>query len=141
MGYVWLAGIIIFFILETVTVQLVCIWFAGGALGGLIAALCGANALTQVFIFTIVSAVLLVCSRPFIKKKLDRPKEPTNADRLIGQVFPLTEEVNNTTGTGKIMVNGIEWSVKSADGSMIENNSSVKVKQISGSKLIVEKFQ
>ena len=35
---IWILGIIAFIILETVTYQLVSIWFAIGALGGMIAA-------------------------------------------------------------------------------------------------------
>ena len=37
---IWILGIIAFIILEAVTYQLVSIWFAIGALGGMIAAFC-----------------------------------------------------------------------------------------------------
>ena len=38
---IWILGIIAFIILETVTYQLVSIWFAIGALGGMIAVISG----------------------------------------------------------------------------------------------------
>ena len=40
---IWILGIIAFIILEAVTYQLVSIWFAIGALGGMIAAFSGVN--------------------------------------------------------------------------------------------------
>ena len=101
MGYVWFIGIIVFAILEAVTFQFVSIWFAGGALGALIAFLLGAGPTVQILVFALASAVLLVLSRPLVKK-MRRQKEPTNADRLIGQTALLTEEVNNDLSTGKL---------------------------------------
>ena len=40
---IWILGIIAFIILEAVTYQLVSIWFAIGALGGMIVAFSGVN--------------------------------------------------------------------------------------------------
>ena len=138
MGFVWFIGIIIFAILEAATFQFVSIWLAGGALGALIAFLLGAGPTVQVLVFALVSAVLLVLSRPLVKK-MRRQKEPTNADRLIGQKALLTEEVNNDLSTGKLTVNDVVWSVKSEDGQPIEKGTMVTIKAISGVKLIVAK--
>ncbi|MBD9026133.1 MAG: NfeD family protein, partial [Clostridiales bacterium] len=44
---IWILGIIAFIILEAVTYQLVSIWFAIGALGGMIAAFSGVNFYVQ----------------------------------------------------------------------------------------------
>ena len=138
MGYVWFIGIIVFAILEAVTFQFVSIWFAGGALGALIAYLLGAGLTVQIWVFALVSAVLLVLSRPLVKK-MRRRKEPTNADRLIGQKALLTEEVNNDLCTGKLSINDVVWSVKSEDGQPIEKGTMVTIKEIRGVKLIVAK--
>lgn len=139
MGYVWFLGIILFLALEAVTVQFVCIWFAGGAFGALIASLLGAEAIAQVTVFAVLSAILLILSRPLVKKKLARPGEPTNADRLIGQEALIAEEVNNTLSTGQLTINGVAWSVRSEDGSIISKGTLVTIKAISGAKLIVAK--
>ncbi len=137
MAVVWGIGIIFFLILEASTVQFVCIWFAGGALGALIAALLGASSVLQVLIFAALSALCLALSRPLVRKKLALEKEPTNADRLIGQTFPLTEDVDNLQNTGCLIANGITWSVRSQDDEIIPKGTLVTVVEISGSKLIV----
>lgn len=137
MAVVWGIGIIFFLILEASTVQFVCIWFAGGALGALIAALLGASSVLQVLIFAILSAVLLALSRPLVRKKLAVKKEPTNADRLIGQTFPLTEDADNLQNTGCLVANGVTWSVRTKENEIILKGTPVTVVDISGSKLIV----
>ena len=139
MGYVWFIGIIIFAVLEAMTFQFVSIWFAGGSLGALIAYLFGAGLTVQIWVFALVSAVLLILTRPILKKLLKQRKEPTNADRLIGQKALITEKVNNDLSTGKLMVNDVVWSVKSEDGQIIEKGTMVTIKAISGVKLIVSK--
>lgn len=48
---IWILGIIAFIILEAVTYQLVSIWFAIGALGGMIAAFSGVNFYVQMAVF------------------------------------------------------------------------------------------
>ena len=52
---IWILGIIAFIILEAVTYQLVSIWFAIGALGGMIAAFSGVNFYVQMAVFIAVS--------------------------------------------------------------------------------------
>ena len=41
----WIAAIVIFIIAEAVTVALVSVWFIGGAVCALLAAICGASGL------------------------------------------------------------------------------------------------
>ena len=50
---IWILGIIAFIILEAVTYQLVSIWFAIGALGGMIAAFSGVNFYVQMAVFIV----------------------------------------------------------------------------------------
>ena len=52
---IWILGIIAFIILEAVTYQLVSIWFAIGALGGMIAAFLGTNFYVQMAVFIVES--------------------------------------------------------------------------------------
>lgn len=138
MAYVWLGLMIILGITEAVTMQLVSIWLAGGALCASIAAMCGLNELWQVAIFLAVSAILLITTRPLVKKLTKNGKEEkTNSDRIIGEKVILTEEVNNLLQTGKAVINGVEWTVRSSSGSIIEEGKIVTVEKIEGVKLIV----
>ena len=59
----WLIAAIIFAVSEALTVGLVTIWFAGGALVALAAALLGVGIPVQVVLFFVVSVGLLVSTR------------------------------------------------------------------------------
>ena len=52
--WIWLLGIVAFVILESATYQLISIWFAIGAVGGLIAKACGAGFVVQLSVFIAV---------------------------------------------------------------------------------------
>ena len=64
MSFFWLIAMVLFGVLEAVTVGLTSIWFAVGALAALIAASLGAFALVQVIVFLVVSFVTLLLVRP-----------------------------------------------------------------------------
>ena len=49
--------------------------------------------------------------------------------------------IDNMNATGQAVVDGQEWSARSADGSIIEKGTKVKVQSISGVKLIVTKIK
>lgn len=139
-AYMWLGLMVILGIAETVTMQMISIWLAGGALCASIAAICGLNELWQIGVFLAVSAILLVTTRPMVKKLTKNNKqEKTNADRIIGERVIITEEVNNITGKGKAVINGVEWTVRSSSGESFEKGEIVMVEKIEGVKLIVSR--
>ena len=53
----WLVALIVFLVIEAATLGLATIWFAGGALVALIAAMCGAGIVIQIVLFLVVSLV------------------------------------------------------------------------------------
>jgi membrane protein implicated in regulation of membrane protease activity len=133
----WLAALIAFAVLEAATVNLVSIWFIGGSLAGLITAACGGPVWLQLVLFVGVSALLLACLRPFLKKYVNPKKVATNADRNIGKTAVVTERIDNVAGTGAAKVNGVEWTARTADGSTVEVGALVTVQKIEGVKLCV----
>lgn len=136
----WVVLLVVFVVLEAVTVQLVSIWFAIGCVAGAVANLCGASQLVQIIVVLAVSLVCLIATKPLVKKITKKEKvQPTNADRLIGQSAVILEAVDNIHETGSVKINGVEWNVRSADDSKIESGSIVKIINIEGSKLIVAK--
>ncbi|MFQ8765973.1 MAG: NfeD family protein [Oscillospiraceae bacterium] len=70
MVYVWLGLIVAFIAVEAATVNLVSIWFIGGAVAGLVCAILDVSALLQWAVFIAVSAGLLALLRPVLKKYL-----------------------------------------------------------------------
>lgn len=133
----WIVLLIIFAVAEAVTVQLVSVWFAVGALAGLIANLCGANVTLQIVIFISVSIICFVATRPLVKKFTANRIEKTNADRCIGDTAVVVEEINNVEASGQVKVNGNIWTARSMDNSVIPVNARVTVEKIEGVKLIV----
>lgn len=139
MGYVWLGLTVVFGILEAVTVQIVSIWFAGGAVCAMIAFALGANETVQVVVFIIASAVLLALTRPIVKKMTNGKKVLTNADSLIGKTAVVTKSTDELGLSGEAKVAGSMWTICSEDGTQIGENEKVIVERIEGVKLIVRR--
>lgn len=136
----WGAVLLLACIVEAVTMGLVSIWFAGGALAALIAYFCGASLTVQVILFVAVSAALLACLYPFAKKVLKKDRTPTNADRILGMTAIVTEPIDNIEATGAVKVDGKVWTARSTDGTPIAPAEKVKVVRIEGAKAIVERI-
>ena len=139
MGILWLIAVIAFCIIESATAQLVSIWFAGGALVSLVSSLLGASVLLQWILFAVSSAVILILTRPLVKRLTKRGITKTNTDILIGTTVVMTQETDNRGNGGEAKADGKLWTVKSIDGEPIEKGSVVTIEKIEGVKLIVRK--
>ena len=137
--YIWLAVIVLCVVIEALTLDLCAIWFAVGGVAALVAASLSLEVVTQLIIFVLFSAVLLVLMRPFCRRFLKTKKEPTNADRIIGETAYVTEQIDNIRETGAVKVLGAEWSARSRDDAIIPSGAKVKVVEIRGVKAVVEK--
>ena len=137
----WLAMIIFFIVLELLTIGLTSIWFAAGSIGGLIVAALGGNVFIQAAVFLIVSVVLICLTKPWAKKYINSRAQKTNVDSLIGKKTILTEDIDNLRQTGKAVVMGQEWTVRTDnDGVKIPKGTLVEVINVSGVKLIVKRI-
>ena len=132
----WLAAFVAFSIGEAVTVGLVSVWFAVGALAGLFAAALGAGLWLQMVVFLGVSALTLALFKPLSGKFL-KP-HATNADRVIGAAARVTETIDNAQAQGQVKVKGQVWSARSAQDTVIPEGRDVRVLRIEGVKVIVE---
>lgn len=135
----WLIALIVFLVIEAATLGLATIWFAGGALVALIAAMCGAGLGIQVASFLVVSLVLLIFTRPFAVRFLSKDTLKTNVDRVIGMEGVVTEEISNLAGTGKVSLGGNIWTARTEnEGGTIPVDAVVAVLRVEGVKLIVK---
>ena len=134
----WLVLFVILSLIELATVNLVSIWFAVGALITTFASLATDNLMVHLAVFTISSILLLLLTKPFVKKIKRREVVPTNLDRVIGKVGVVTEKIEKD-GIGEVKVLGKRWSAYS--NKEIEVNKKVKVLSINGVKLKVEEFK
>lgn len=135
----WLVLFVVLLVVEIATMGLTTIWFAGGALIAFIAAYIHLGIGLQIVLFLAVSILLLVLTRPIAVKYFNQEREKTNVDSLIGQNAVVKEEINTIKATGRVEVNGMEWSAKTEHTEIIEVNTIVSIKGIQGVKLIVEK--
>lgn len=136
---IWAIGIIAFIVLEAVTYQLVSVWFAMGAVGGIIASALGATFTVQMIIFIALSVVFLIALRPVSMKVLKARGAKTNIDGLIGKEVLITKDIDNINGAGEGKINGMTWSVRSLDNAKIPANTTAVVEKVEGVKLIVTK--
>jgi len=81
----------------------------------------------------------LVLTRPIAIKFFNQERQKTNAESLIGQKAVVKETIDTIQATGRVEVNGMEWSAKTEETEAIEADTVVIIKGIQGVKLIVEK--
>lgn len=138
----WLIGLAVLLLIEILTLGLTTIWFAGGAFVAFIVALLGAGFWLQFLCFTIVSLTLFIFTRPVAIRKLNMNRIKTNYEGLIGKVVKVTKTVDNSNQSGEAIVNGQEWSVRSADENVIiKPGTKVKIVNIEGVRLIVTEYK
>ena len=135
---IWLIILVVLVAGEAVTVGLTFIWFAIGALGGLVTAWLGGEIWLQVVVFLALSALALVLVRPLASQFLKTSHSPTNADRVIGQTAVVTEAIDNVEGQGQVNIAGQVWSARSEHDVAIPSGTEVKVLRIEGVKVYVE---
>ena len=135
----WLLLFILLLVVEFLTVGLTTIWFAGGAVAAMVVNMLGGNIWIQMIVFLAASLLLLIFTRPFAVRYINRGRVDTNIDKLIGAEAVVTESINNLESTGKVQVNGLEWTARSKEAdSLIENGTTVEILSIEGVKLIVK---
>lgn len=131
----WAIAFIVLVIAEVLTLQLISIWLAIGALCALICSLFTTSVLAQALIFTISSAALLIITFPLIRKNSKAKKTATNSELNIGENATVIEEINAENGTGRVNLNGVDWMAVS--DCIIPVGSTVMVTEIDGAKLKV----
>lgn len=141
MAAIWTAAIIVFLIVEGLTVGLTSVWFACGSLAALIAALFHLPLWVQLVLFFVVSGLALWLTRPLAKKYVNAKRQATNADRVFETVGRVTERIDNIAGTGLVHIDGKSWTARSASEAPIESGTLVRPVRIEGVKLIVEKAE
>lgn len=135
---IWLVIAALLVIVEIATMGLTTIWFAGGAIAAALVAIFEAHWLIQFLVFAVVSLVLLIFTRPIATKHLMKEQEKTNVESLVGQSALVTATINNIKGEGTVKINGLEWTARSKNDTVIEEGSEVIIDSVSGVKLIVE---
>lgn len=137
---IWLILLIIFIIIELISLGLTTIWFAGGALVAYIASVAGANEIIQIVLFLAVSLILLFFTRPLAQKYINKGAVKTNVEAVTGKTAKVIEEINNVNATGKAVIDGEEWMARAEKAEEIFRvGELVTVSEVQGVKVIVKK--
>lgn len=123
---------------EVLTLDLVLLMLAGGALGGMAVALAGGAVAFQLAAFVVVSAALLFAVRPIAKRHLEErtPLQLDGVDHLVGRTATVTRAVDVTGG--RIRLGADEWSARSQyEGEAFAIGTTVRILQIEGATAVV----
>lgn len=134
----WAVVFVIAVLLEFASMQLVTIWFAVGSLAAFVVSFFNQSFGIQLAVFVVVTGIMLIATRPLIKK-IHRPAVPTNHELDLGQQALVIEDIDKAAGTGRVRIRGVDWSAASEDGGTIKTGEMVTVVKVSGACLKVQK--
>ena len=137
MCFLWLIIFIVLIITELLTINLVTIWFAFGALLALVVEVSFSNIVLDIITFVITSFLLIILTKPIISRLKVKKVEATNLDMVINKIGIVTEDINQDK-IGEVKVLGKRWSAYS--NTEIKKDEKVKILSIDGVKLKVEKI-
>ena len=134
----WLIAAGLFAAGEIVSLDLVLLMFAGGALGGLAVALVGGATALQLIAFIVVSGLLLAVVRPVAKRHLVErtPLQLDGVDTLIGRTARVTQEIDSSGG--RIRMGADEWTARTQhSGETFAVGQTVRILQVEGATAVV----
>lgn len=129
--WVWVAVTIICVVIESLTLSLTTIWFGISAFVMVFLAFTPLPFSAQLFIFVVLATVLLLFTRPVVKKKLNQKKIATNYERVIGQIAVVTKKIT-ALDKGSIKINGMEWTAAVKGDITLEEGSKCIIEEIAG---------
>ncbi len=137
MSILWLILIVVLVVFEAVTAGLICIWFAIGAVASFLVSLFVPDSTVWQFAaFFVVSALMLLITRPILKKIIPKVKPtPMNAERVIGRRAMVTQTISPDK-SGRVFVDGQSWAAVS--DTQIAIDSVCIVTKIEGATLHVK---
>jgi membrane protein implicated in regulation of membrane protease activity len=136
--WIWLGAAVVLGVGEMATMGFFLLPFALGALAAGILAFLGVAFAVQVVVFAVVSIVVFFSLRP-IAHRLDQSADDhgVGAKRLIGATAVVLEAIT-ADRVGMVRIGGEEWRAVAADDEAIPAGSAVTVREIKGTRAVVE---
>lgn len=136
----WLALILVFLVIEVLSLSFVFLMLAVGSLGGLVAGLLGAPWYVEFLVAAVLSLALLFFVRPPLLRLTHRGADParSNVDALLGTVGTVVLSFDEGRGQVKL-ANGETWTSRLAPGHTAElvAGDRVQVDAIDGATAVV----
>ena len=114
-------------------------WFSIGAAAAGLTALLKGDEILQLVVFVVVSGVLFATGKKFANKVTKKQPPGIGADRFVGRIGFVTEEISSSANTGKIRIGQDSWRAESENGEIVPVNTEVKVLRVDGTRAIVQK--
>ena len=139
---IWLIIGGICLVIEIITVGFLVLWFAVSAFIVALLSLFIHNIIAQTAIFLVISAILILFTRPLTAKITKKDNAVTNVNSIIGKNGIVKKEITNIEA-GQVKVGGDLWTAVLEDTSFdsIPEGSSIEVVKINGVKLVVKPIQ
>lgn len=133
----WIGVAVVLALVEMMSLDLVLLMFALGALAAALTAGLGAPVWAAILVFALVSLGLVFLVRPPLVAKLhDGPTLSTGHQALVGQSAVVAEPVDKHGG--RIKLSGEVWSARAAtDNESFDTGSEVLVTRIDGATAVV----
>ena len=135
--WLWFCIAIAFAVIEALTLGIVSIWFAIGALVAMLFAFVIDSFIVQLLIFLGVSLVLVATTRKVAVEKLKIGQVKTNVDELIGKEAVVVKEIRPYT-TGEVKLDGKVWRAMSESKQVYKVDEIVTVLRIEGVTIIIK---
>lgn len=143
MVWIWLAAFIITLIIESITQDLVAVWFSLGSVIALIlSAFPAIPWYIEIVVFAVVSCLTLGLTRPFAKKLLFNATRYTNVDEFIGKKVKVISDISKYEN-GEVKIHDIIYSASlmEEETEAIHKDEIVEIVTLKGNKVIVKKLR
>ncbi|UFU04329.1 NfeD family protein [Ruania suaedae] len=129
----WLGAALVLGVVEMLTVDLLFLMLAGGAVAAAVAGLLGAPFLVQLLVAAVVAVLLLFGVRPWAlaRLKATTPEAKTGIDAQIGRLATVVADV--TDRAGRVKLSGEVWTARNEQrGTVLPAGTDVVVVRIEG---------
>ena len=137
----WMYIAVLFFIIEVFTPGFIVACLGLGSVVAAITAYMGYNIDAQFISFSVSTLISLFLIRPLLYKKGEKQdKIKTNTEALIGRVGSVSETIDNSSKSGRVLIDGDQWKALSHNNKIIELNDQVEVISIDSTIITVKKI-
>ncbi|MDE6584513.1 MAG: NfeD family protein [Anaeroplasmataceae bacterium] len=142
MVWVWLGAFIATVVIESITQDLIAVWFSLGSIIALIfSAFPAIPWYVEVVVFAVVSFLTLIFTRPLAKKLLFNATRYTNVDEFVGKRVKVMSDISKYEN-GEVKIHDIIYnaSLMEEETETIKKDEIVEIVTFKGNKVIVRKI-
>lgn len=139
--HIWIIVALLLFAAEIFTTGFALLCLAVGAAASGLTACYTDDLKIQILVFAVVSICALVTVRPLLLRYFFRKDRgaATNAGAMIGRTAMVVETIDAARESGRVRLDGVEWTAVTDDGSVIEAGARVTIVKMESIVLTVRK--